>query len=679
MIGASILLEPDSQMSSYPYTSAQHAFITHTLDKHAHARVIAGPGSGKTTTLLARVRYLLEAGVMPSRILILAFNRSIKNQFENKLSSILFAEARHMEMPVVRTFHSWGRSLTYDLFKVQPDQSLILSYEPADNTQLSILFKGIFAGGNFRYRGLKVVQKEVNRFISAQQVVDAIPELEDRIRDVRQSWSDLHELTEHCVSIMTTYRNMIGMIDDMREKCPASVAPAVWDELVWFVGLVDQYLIEQGVTLFEDQLYRAAMYLTRSEAALKFLQNRYDYILVDEFQDVSEVSQFLVISACRQQCQLNAVGDPRQSIFEFAGANPAYLTCGIDQALGAIRTYYLSESFRFGARVALFANKIARNLMDTVRSDDEGDTDDYFMDEAQPVDVGQTEIVGLKPSDSAIIEHHPEHLEEMTAGWLKTSKSVVYIVRTHDQKVDVEAFLVRAGLHFRHNAALNYKALACVVESFHFILQCWADNQVAGDRPSFWRYAQGPAINTAALAQDADDPGVQFEGFVRSFLLVEKLRSVSPSQVILGIYERIYEEVLAQCIHFLQEKEAAESHDKWLLAQAMTEAFVDPIYTRYEQQLSEIQDTENYIHVEVAHRVKGLEFDKVVLFDFSEGVFPFARSRTERDENGLPAILNKKDYIQQEQRLAFVAATRAKEELVFYVPPGKTLSRFIAG
>ncbi|MBB1487684.1 UvrD-helicase domain-containing protein [Oceanospirillum sediminis] len=663
-------------MSKYQYTESQQSFIHHSLDKDQHVRVIAGPGSGKTTTLLARVRYLLTTGVPASRILILAFNRSIKNQFENKLSGLLFAEGIHSALPDIRTFHSWGQSLTYDLFNVCPDRSLILSHEPVSANSLSVLFKGIFSGGVFRNRGIRVVQKNKNLQINAQQVVDAIPDMERDISDLLRSWPRQHELIEHCVSVMTTYRNMIGVINDMREKKPAEVPHGEWDELVGFVARVDEYLVAQGVSLFEDQLYRAAMYLTRSERALEYLQNRYDYILVDEFQDVSEVSQFLVVNACRKHCQLNAVGDPRQSIFEFAGADPAYLIRGIDQALGHITTYYLSESFRFGQHIAGFANKIARNLLissDTQESDEL--FDDPFLDDVPLADIHNAEIIGLKPRDAAWVERSDQQLMEITAGWLRTNKSVVYIVRTHDQKVDVEAFLVRAGLHFKHNAAINYKALSCVTESLMYILNCWVENRIRSERPSFWRYAEGPALNPAALADDTDDITVQFEGFVRSFLLTDKLKAVSPSQTMLNIYERIYEEFLRECITLLQQ-DAGES-SKEQLVPVMADRFVRTIYSRYEDQLSEIQEAENYIHVEVAHRVKGLEFDKVVLFDFSEGVFPFARRHAERDQNGIPYQLNLPDYIEQEQRLAFVAATRAKEELVFYIPSDKAVSRFI--
>ncbi len=667
------------------YTKPQIDFINHSLDRQQHARVIAGPGSGKTTTLLARVRYLLESGIPANRILILAFNRSIKNQFENKLSSILFVENHHYEIPTVKTFHAWGRSLTYDLFNVRPDNSLILSHKPVDATSLSILFKGLFSGGSFRDRGVRVVQKNRDILITGHKIVEEIAGLEEEIKELKQERHNIHELIEHCVYIMSTYRNMIGNVEDMHEKKPAEVDSMVWDKLVRFVAQVDTFLVAQGVTLFEDQLYRAAMFLTRSSRGIEYLQNKYDYILVDEFQDVSEVSQFLVVSACKKHCQLNAVGDPRQSIFEFAGADPAYLTHGIDEALGSISTYYLSESFRFGANIAHFANKIGRGLIgDKVQTEDAYDEFDLYdrsdsynelASDYGNSDSAQSDIIGLKAHDSAYIEHNADVLIEKTSAWLRTNKSVVYIVRTHDQKVDVEAFLVKAKLHFKHNASTSYKTLACVVESLLYILDCWTIDGVLSNRPSFWKYSEGPVTNPAALVYGSDNIPLQFEGFVRSFLLIEKLKAISPSLTILAIYERIYEEVIKECMDFLMSCE--KPYNKEALARGMARKYIETIYTRYEDQLSEIHSAENYVHVEVAHRVKGLEFDKVVVFDFTERVFPYARQRSELDESGIPFILSNKKYIAEEQRLAFVAATRAKEELIFYVPQNKLISRFI--
>ena len=665
------------------FTPAQSDFIHHTLDKNCHARVIAGPGSGKTTTLLGRVKYLLDSGIQPSRILVLAFNRNIKNQFERKLSSLFFQSESYSETPVVSTFHAWGISLTYELFKIRPDDSLILSHEPADTTSLSILFKGIFRGGDYGKRGVKVVQKERNELISAATVLDALPEIAEQVEWFNEHWASRHELIEHCVYIMTTYRNMIGMIGDMHDKRPPEVDTLEWDKLVSFVSLVDEYLVSRGVTLFEDQIYRAAMYLSRSVRARQYLEGKYDYILVDEFQDVSEVSQFLIVCACSKQCQLNAVGDPRQSIFEFAGSDPQYLVSGIDYSLGHIQTYYLSESFRFGKQIANYANRIGQSLMMSAAStgayddgygyDDGYDDLDFFDEHRSALTADQANIVGLKVRDSAYIEHDGQKLAAITAQWLTTNKSVVYIVRTHDQKMDAEAFLVKAGLHFKHNASGRHKSL---VDSLLFILDCWTMGGIVGERPRFWHYAEGPAVNPAVLRQDSDNPAEQFEAFVRSFLLVEKLKAISPTAILLAMNERIYEEVLRDCCAFLSRY--GQELTKSQLARMMAEQFIETIASRYDKQLCEIQDSENYIHVEVAHRVKGLEFDKVVLFDFSEGVFPYARMHSEVDEAGAPSILNDEDYITQERRLAFVACTRAKEELIFYIPSGRTMSRFLA-
>ncbi|MGO2580987.1 MAG: UvrD-helicase domain-containing protein, partial [Halomonas sp.] len=90
-------------------TAEQQAVVNHST---GHARVAAVAGAGKTTTMAARVLYLLASGVPSKRILVLMFNRSAKDDFQRRLASM--APAGQV-LPDVRTFHSLGHRLTQSL------------------------------------------------------------------------------------------------------------------------------------------------------------------------------------------------------------------------------------------------------------------------------------------------------------------------------------------------------------------------------------------------------------------------------------------------------------------------------------------------------------------------------------------------------------------------------------
>ncbi len=107
-------------------TSEQRAVIAHEA---GHARVAAVAGAGKTTTMVARVLKLLERGIAPSRLLVLMFNRSAREDFQARLAAMAPAGQR---LPDVRTFHSLGHRLSQSLTRwgvLSPRQLLTADWQ----------------------------------------------------------------------------------------------------------------------------------------------------------------------------------------------------------------------------------------------------------------------------------------------------------------------------------------------------------------------------------------------------------------------------------------------------------------------------------------------------------------------------------------------------------------------
>lgn len=682
------------------YTSSQIEAIQHTLDLNSHQKIIAGPGSGKTTTLLARVLHLIESGVEPSKILILAFNRSIKNEFIRKLTRTL-ADHNYQELPDVRTINSWGNSLCYEFMRVQPSSGMFISGPPNTQDDLSKLMKGVFAGGGYKNKGVKIFRDGKETELKAQELFVQFPELDRVVYEIkspkttnpdllRASFAnkkqehealmslepplDSHRFIEAACQIMFGYRGLLGTIDDYHDRRPADIDLATWQLLFATVKEIDRYLRKQGVVFYPDQTYKAATALARSKVLREYLQEKYRYMIVDEYQDVSEVSHFMITVACEKNCQLNAVGDPRQAIFEFAGSDPQFLISGIDERLGNVATRFLNESFRFGRSIAKLANTIGWPLIETLLPNQE-DNWDYMFDDYIPEKLGG-EIIGCGPQGIVKRVSNSKDLSLYLESQLNNGISPILIVRAHSQKVTAEKFLMESKLPFQLDTQTTDAAMSFVISSLEFVVQCWVSERIVfADQPSFWKHYIGPSMNPAGRPEPDDEDWVKFKKYFQCLLVTEKLKAVMPSELQYSIYKQHMELLAKDFIQLLKTFQDEKEYSRELAASHFSKDIATSLNAKAFFNGS-IQEDKPRVQVEVAHAIKGLEFESVVLFECIENFMPFVRPGSPADSDGFAFILEDKKHLESERRLAFVAATRAKRDLVIFVPPGTKESRY---
>lgn len=685
----------------FVFTGEQSAAVTHTLDRHCHQKLIAGPGSGKTTTLLGRVLHLIDQGAQPEKILVLAFNRSIKNEFQRKLELMLGHRSRY-GLPEVRTINSWGNKLCFEFMMTDPSPILQMNGPPNSEEDLSKLLKGVFAGGVYRNRGLRINENGEETVLKASELFKQLPDLEfsvvkiktpkvndpdfaggeyrseaekSRVQSSLFPAPDSMRLVEVGCDILLGYRNLLGTIDDYYDRCPEDIDSETWQIFFATLKEIDRYLNKQGVVFYQDQLYKAAKSLSNSQRLREYLADKYHYMVVDEYQDVSEVSHFLIISACAHNCQLNAVGDPRQAIFEFAGSDPDLLINGINESLGNVTTRYLKQSFRFGKKIANIANRIGSPLMMAGENVND-DNWDYMFDDYNPQAGAQlSEVIGAGQPGTVQRIVAPEDLGALLRARVDQGVSPVVVVRTHEQKVKAEQVLIKTGVPYQLNLGISDYALQFVSETVEFVIHCWATKSINFSlQPSFWRHYEGDRLNLAAKPTWAEPVNFQVMSMANALLAKRKLKAVMPSEFVFQVYDEYLDELLEQAAkgisNYVKEKltryEAGEKAVKEIV-----KPFVEKITAK-----ELFGTTTAKVTVEVAHAIKGLEYETVVIFECVEGYFPFVRSSIQLDSDDVPLILNDKRYVDSERRLAFVAATRAKQELVLYIPEGCTESRY---
>lgn len=298
-------------------TEEQRAIVTAGYE---HSVITAVAGSGKTTTLAWRIRYLLAQGHDPERMLVLMFNRSARADFARKLQEV--CRDTGLALPEIRTYHSMGLRL-YKRFVRE-------GYLPGFSDR-------ILSEQDIGYQAWQLTRR-----LAPEDLAD----------DIRRNKKDYVETAT-------------GFIDLV--KTTLSPAEVVFEEL----GYSDQhrYLIDlfhsfeqwrkqQARISYADMLYEPVMAIHQNPPLQRLVGNKMDLILVDEYQDTNEIQHLLLRYVAGDRARVTVVGDPDQTIYEFRGARPEFILRRFSDEFDSPLEQTLSYTFRYGHQVALLANHL---------------------------------------------------------------------------------------------------------------------------------------------------------------------------------------------------------------------------------------------------------------------------------------------------------------------------------
>ncbi len=298
-------------------TDEQRAIIT---SGYEHAVITAVAGSGKTSTLAWRIRYLLAQGHDPDRMLVLMFNRSAKVDFERKLQSVCSQSG--LALPEIRTYHAMGLRLYRRFVR----EGYLPGFSEKILTEQEIGFQAWL----------------LTRRLAPEELAD----------EIRRNKKDFVETAT-------------GFID--RVKTGLAPAEVVFEEL----GYSDKhrYLIDlfhsfeqwrksESRISYADMLYEPVMAIHQNPPLQRLVGNKMDLILVDEYQDTNEIQHLLLRYVAGDRARVTVVGDPDQTIYEFRGARPEFILRKFSDEFESPLEQTLSYTFRYGHRVALLANHL---------------------------------------------------------------------------------------------------------------------------------------------------------------------------------------------------------------------------------------------------------------------------------------------------------------------------------
>lgn len=581
--------------------------------------VIAGPGSGKTTVLTHRVRYLIDrCGVKPSDILVITFTKAAAEQMKFKFKGL--SEGRSSAV-TFGTFHA-------------------------------VFFTILKAAYNYSARCIITPQVQ-HEFVK------------DQIHRLELEYDDEKEAVDGVLSEISRVKGEAVNIDEYESRC----IPPQSFRIIYMA--YDDMLVRKHLIDFDDMIVQCRELLMQREDYRRAWQNKYKYILIDEFQDINKAQFDVVRILADEYRNLFVVGDDDQSIYGFRGSAPQIMLDFNKYYSDAVRidmciNYRSTGNIVFASRAVAEENE-HRYYKDITTYNSQGDT------------VSVYEFNSLNDEKAFLVSEIRRLIDTGIA-----ADDIAVLSRTN-----VIGNMYMSRLESDGIPCCDYSVVQDIYEH-------WISKDIltyirialgSRERIDFLRIINKPLryISRSYITQPADINALKrgYEGNEQMSKQVEKLvsdismiRSMSPFAAVNYIRKGVgYDEYIRNYIyeHKADKEELYNVLDELAhrASQYMSlSQWLDGIVEYIRQCDKDRQNnTADGVHMLTMHGSKGLEYKIVLVMDACEGIIPYNKS-----------ILD--EHIEEERRLFYVAMTRAKEKLYLLYPKQRynkdtTRSRFI--
>ena len=280
-----------------------------------HLLVLAGAGTGKTRTIIARALHLISTGVRPSRIKILSFTKKSAQEIANriKIEGAKMPEAKQVSGS---TFHSW----CMDLITRYGSAFGLEGYSCIDEEDRESAIS-IAIGNLYNKKKLEVEEKQIRGSLLSDIYSYAV--------NTRQNLSTAIK--------MKLYPMQNGeQIDEKVKKVKELIEPVIRAYI--------EYKRSRRYIDYDDMLMAVASVLKQNKELQEYVSSQYDHILIDEMQDTNPL-QWMLIESFMNNCHLFCVGDDAQSIYAFRGADFKSIHSFVNRVPNS-DVYKLEENYR---------------------------------------------------------------------------------------------------------------------------------------------------------------------------------------------------------------------------------------------------------------------------------------------------------------------------------------------
>lgn len=573
--------------------------------------VLAPPGSGKTLIVTERTRYLIEeSGVRPDQILVITFTRYAAREMKERFERLTAGK----NYPVTfGTFHS----IFYGILKC--------AY-------------GIGANNLMSEKESSVLLQEV----LDQTDIESTPEVEDE-----------EELVRELLREVGMVKNGLCHLKDFHSKYLTQ------DEFAEVFRSYEHQKKELKKFDFDDMLVQCYALFRKKPEILQGWQKRFQYILIDEFQDINRVQYEVIRMLAAPRYNLFVVGDDDQSIYGFRGAKPE-LMLYMKQEFPSLRTISLTVNYRStefitgaAARVILHNDTRFYKRVQSFRGRGQNVHVQEVLDEQEEAQYVTEEIQkkldqGIKTGEIAVLFRAAVQ-----------ARMISEILSEHRIPFEMRDYVTNFYRHFIVKDMMAYLQLAAGKRDRSLFLTIC-------NRPL--RYLarnsmENRQVNFEDLRKFYCDKDWMLDIIDQFDVDVRMMKNMAPYAAIQYIRKKIgYDDFLKeyaekhqiswkQLMDVMAELEERsknfKSYDEWEIHIA-----------KYTQELEEQQakarkikgERENKVQLMTIHSAKGLEFEDVFVIHANEGEIPHQKAE-------------KKDEIEEERRLFYVALTRAKNNL----------------
>ncbi|WP_299253700.1 ATP-dependent helicase [uncultured Lacinutrix sp.] len=603
-----------------------------TVQKDGPMIIIAGAGSGKTRVLTYRIAYLMNQGVDSFNILALTFTNKAAKEMKGRIAEIVGdGEAKNLWMG---TFHSvFAKILRFEGHHLGYPSNFTI-YDTQDSQKLM--------GSIIREMGL-----------------------EKDIYKTKQVYNRISSYKNSLITVKAYFKN-----PDLMEADAMARRPRMGEI---YKNYVDR-CFKAGAMDFDDLLLRTNELLTRFPEVLRKYQDKFRYILVDEYQDTNH-SQYLIVRALADRFQnICVVGDDAQSIYAFRGANINNIL-NFQKDYADVKMYRLEQNYRSTKNIVGAANSVIEHnqtKLDKVvwTANDDGDK----------VQVNRS----LTDGDEGRFVASTIWEEKMTNHLQNSDFAILY--RTNSQSRAMEEALRKRSIPYRIYGGLSFyqrKEIKDVIAYLRLILNTSDEEalkrvinypgrgigQTTIDRLMVAANESGKTI--FGLLEEIDTVNININGGTKNKLrdfvtLIKSYQVMNQTANAFDLAEYVtkssglirefnkdgtpegvlrlenVEELLNGIKDFVEgQMEIVDSKDN--LAE-----FLEDVALATD--LDGDKGDPNHVALMTIHSSKGLEFNHVFVVGLEEDLFPSAMSMNNRSE------------LEEERRLFYVALTRAEKK-----------------
>lgn len=575
--------------------------------KKGPAMVLAGPGSGKTTIITHRVKKLIESGVPPEKILVVTFTKTAAIHMQKKFFHIMQGE-------------DWIRG----------------SYPVSFGTFHSVFFRILKLTNNYRGENIlgerekfQILREIVLRKkIEASNKNDFLHNISSEISKVKSNMTDTNSFEPQC--------------------CNQETFQCVFEEYQRVLSY------EQKID-FDDMLFKCYELFQEKPKILERWQQNFEYILIDEFQDINFVQYEVIKMLSFPQNNLFVVGDDDQSIYGFRGACPE-LMFQFEQDFVGYEKIILNKNYRSSKKIVEMSERLICNNSHRYEKNMQAD----FAGEVEPE-------VKLFKTQFEELEYVVQKIKKLKCEGVAESE-IAILVRNNSQVPEIQKFLYNReitvnggyGKKFIYESIVAKDIIAYIKAALSYQNIEIRNNQnliyilnkpvryigrhiLAQQNMNFHKlketYGQSPEVKKNIEKLEFD---------------LQMLSKLKPAAAVLYIEKGIgYEKYLTDY--------AKEKHIRISVLRKHLEEIKNDC-CRYETLQSWMKgivetDEENIeadnIKIMTMHSAKGLEFEAVFIVDANQGIIPTSKAVRNRD-------------YEEERRAFYVAVTRAKKILGVY-------------